>query len=276
VAGLVEVGNRESFLTACQTLEYIVSQSVMRRAYEVFEGILVVPGAVGAWRTEAVHAARDFSGETITEDADLTIAVHRAGYRVRFQEQARALTEAPDTIHAFMRQRHRWTFGMLEVSWKHRGCIREGRPVGLSIIDAIWFGLISSLLSPVVDVLLLLLVIQAIIAVVTGEALALSALPFVVLVSYFLLTGLDILNTVVAFRFEKRFDWRLLALVPLLRFGYRQLLYIASIRAIWHALIGQMTGWNKLERTGGVFKRRQGSVDLPGAGTIRKVEGSAE
>lgn len=271
VAGLVEVGNRENFLTSCQTLEYIVSQSVMRRAYEVFEGILVVPGAVGAWRTEAVHAARDFSGETITEDADLTIAVHRAGYRVRFQEQARAVTEAPDKVRAFLRQRLRWTFGMFEVSWKHRSAIAERRAVGISIIDAIWFGLISSLLSPVVDILLVLLIVKAIIGVAAGETITMTGLPVVVVVSYFLLTGLDILNTLVAFRFEKRFDWRLLALVPVLRFGYRQLLYVSTINAIWHALIGQIAGWNKLARTGAVFNRPRGMAGLQGGGNVMPV-----
>ncbi len=277
VAGLVEVGNHENFLTDCQTLEYIVSQSVMRRAYEVFEGILVVPGAVGAWRTEAVHAARDFSGETITEDADLTIAVHRAGYRIRFQEQARAVTEAPDNVRAFLRQRLRWTFGMFEVSWKHRHAITERRAVGLSIIDAIWFGLISSLLSPLVDVLLVILLLKAVFGVVAGDTGATSGLPVVVVVSYFLLTGLDILNTLVAFRFERRFDWRLLALVPLLRFGYRQLLYISTINAIWHALVGQMAGWNKLERTGGVFNLPLAPASVPRRdGTLAGFERPAE
>ena len=253
VAGLVEVGNHENLLTACQRIEYIVSQSVMRRAYETFEGILVVPGAVGAWRTEAVLRAHAFSGETITEDADLTVAVHRAGYRVRFQEQARSVTEAPASVRAFMRQRLRWTFGMLEVAWKHRGAITERRAVGLSIIDAIWFGLVSSLLSPLVDLLLVLLLAKGIFVLATGGEMSWSGFPTVVLVSYFFLTAIDMLNTLAAFWFERRFQWKLLVLVPFLRFGYRQLLYISTIRAIWHALSGHMAGWNKLDRTGAVF-----------------------
>jgi len=77
VAGFVEVGNHNNYLTNCQTIEYLVSQSISRRAFEVFNGILVVPGAIGAWRTEAVRKAGLYSGSTITEDADLTISVHR-------------------------------------------------------------------------------------------------------------------------------------------------------------------------------------------------------
>ncbi|PVA05333.1 hypothetical protein DC363_16095 [Thalassorhabdomicrobium marinisediminis] len=251
VAGVVEVGNRGSFLGRCQALEYLVSQSVMRRAQEVFEGILVVPGAVGAWRTQAVREAKLFSGNTVTEDADLTVAVHRAGYRVVFQEQARSVTEAPSSVGDFMRQRLRWTFGMLQTSWKHRGAIVEGRTVGyISIIDAIWFGVVSSIFAPLVDFLLLLLLGQGLWALATGGPALLASVPIGLFAAYFALTVLDVGNTLVAFWFEKRFDWKLLALVPILRFGYRQLLYVSTLRALAQAVTGTTAGWNKLNRTG--------------------------
>lgn len=254
VAGLVEVGNRNGFLESFQLLEYVVSQSVLRRAQEVFDGIIVVPGAVGAWRMEAVRKAGGFTGDTVTEDADLTIAVHRAGYAVRFQEQARSITEVPTTVRSFMRQRLRWTFGMFQASWKHRRSIIEGRTVGyLSIVDAIWFSLLSGLLAPLVDLLLLGLVLQGLWALASDGVAALWSLPAGLVIAYFALTVVDVLNTLVAFRFERRFDWKLLALVPLVRFGYRQLLYISTIRALGRALTGTATGWNKLDRTGAIL-----------------------
>ncbi len=123
----------------------------------------------------------------------------------------------------------------------------------------------------------MILLLKAVFGVVAGDTGATSGLPVVVVVSYFLLTGLDILNTLVAFRFERRFDWRLLALVPLLRFGYRQLLYISTINAIWHALVGQMAGWNKLERTGGVFNLPLAPASVPRRdGTLAGFERPAE
>jgi hypothetical protein len=83
---------------------------------------------------------------------------------------------------------------------------------------------------------------------------------------------LDALCLLVAFRLEKRFDWKLLALVPLVRVGYRQLLYVAVYRAVWRAMSGRLVGWNKLKRTGQLLtlwnrrqrKRRSGEVRLPG------------
>ncbi|WP_165352783.1 glycosyltransferase [Loktanella sp. IMCC34160] len=249
VAGFVEVSNPHNFLTWCQALEYRVSQSVTRRSFEVFNGIFVVPGAIGGWRLTAVEAAGRYSGDTITEDADLTVAVHRAGYKVRFQENARAYTEAPSHVSAFLKQRLRWTLGMLQTSWKHRRTIAEFRPIGvISILDAIWFSLLTSFLSPLVDLLLISILIKLIYLAATGGSDIIGPLPVAVIGSYFVLLALDMVNTLAAFWFEKRFDWRLLLLTPVLRFGYRQLIYISSIHAVIRAVSGRLPGWQKLQR----------------------------
>lgn len=149
VAGTVRIGNRDNIITSCQVVEYMISQNVMRRAYEVFNGILVVPGAIGAWRASAVAESGYVSGETVTEDADLTVAVHRADYKVMYTPEALSYTEAPNAIRAFMRQRLRWSLGMLQVAWKHKGAISEGYAVGfVSIIDAVWYRVVSSFVYP--------------------------------------------------------------------------------------------------------------------------------
>lgn len=251
VAGTVEVGNPVNFIALCQKLEYLISQSVMRRAYEVFDGILVVPGAIGAWRVEAVRKAGLVSGDTITEDADLTVAVHRAGYKVAFQPEAVSYTEVPETASAFLKQRLRWSLGMLQVSRKHARSIIEGRSVGIiSIIDALWFRVTSSVVFPIVDGFLVLLVVDGVIHLWLGDTAAvLEISPFFV-GSLLLIVLADASLVVAAFWFDGKGDWRLVPLVPLLRFGYRQLLYISSFRSILHAIKGQMRGWQKLARTG--------------------------
>ena len=253
VAGFVEVGNRTSFLTRCQALEYIVSQAVGRRAFEVFNGILVVPGALGGWRTEAVRKAGLYSSSTITEDADLTVAVHRAGYKVRFEDRARAFTEVPVTVGALVRQRIRWALGMLQTSWKHRHTIREGRSVGfISIIDAIWISFLSSLTAPFVDLLLIALVIKASFILATVGLAAIDLMTVVAVIGYFGLVIVDIILATAAFVIERRRDAWLVALVPLLRFGYRQIMVYAALNALWRALTGRLYGWNKLARLGTV------------------------
>lgn len=271
VSGIVEVGNSRNWLTACQNLEYLVSQNIHRRAYETFDGIFVVPGAIGAWRTQAVIAAGLFSGETITEDADLTLAVHRAGYRVVMAEQARAFTEAPEKLRAFMSQRLRWTLGMLQVSWKHRKAIPEGRPVGyISIVDAIWFSVLSTILSPIVDLIIIIFLGIVASRLMMGQPpLGDNAALF--LGGFLGLTLMDILSTLATFRFEKRFSLKLLLLTPLLRIGYRQILYVSTLRATWRAITGRLTDWNKLERTGSMNAKVLVNPALAGRGLTMRT-----
>jgi len=251
VAGTVEVGNHVNFLTRCQSVEYIVSQALMRRAYQAFNGILVVPGAIGAWRTEAVRKAGLVTGDTITEDADLTVAVHRANYKVVYQPDARSYTEVPETLREFMKQRLRWSLGLLQVSWKHKSAIIEGRGVGLvSIVESFWYRLVSGVVYPLLDLLLLGLLIQSAFAVVTGGEPAVLGLSAEFYLAIAALVLLDFVNLTVAFAFDRRWDWSLLLIPPLMRFGYIQLLYVSSFRALFHAVSGKLDVWDKIFRTG--------------------------
>ncbi len=88
VAGNVKVGNRSRWLTRWQALEYITSQNMEKRAFDLLNCITVVPGALGAWRREAIEAAGGITADTVAEDADLTIAIRRLGWRVTYDEEA--------------------------------------------------------------------------------------------------------------------------------------------------------------------------------------------
>jgi cellulose synthase/poly-beta-1,6-N-acetylglucosamine synthase-like glycosyltransferase len=119
VAGNVKVGNRSRWLTRWQALEYITSQNMEKRAFDLLNCITVVPGALGAWRKKAIEAAGGITADTVAEDADLTIAIRRFGWRIGYDEEAIAWTEAPETPAQLIRQRFRWTFGTLQSFWKH-------------------------------------------------------------------------------------------------------------------------------------------------------------
>ncbi|HYQ90685.1 MAG TPA: glycosyltransferase, partial [Candidatus Competibacteraceae bacterium] len=119
VAGNTKVGNQGNVLTRWQALEYITCQNLDRRAFDVLNCITVVPGAVGAWRRELIQRAGGFNHLTIAEDADLTMAIRKLGYSIVYEDDAIALTEAPDTVRGFIRQRYRWMFGTMQAAWKH-------------------------------------------------------------------------------------------------------------------------------------------------------------
>ncbi len=133
VAGNAKVGNRMNLITRWQALEYVTSQNLDRRAFEKLNCMTVVPGAVGAWRRKAIIEAGGFLSDTLAEDADLTMRIVRNGFRVVYEPNAHAYTEAPQTFRAFVNQRFRWMYGTLQACWKHREILfrRKGGTLGI-------------------------------------------------------------------------------------------------------------------------------------------------
>jgi cellulose synthase/poly-beta-1,6-N-acetylglucosamine synthase-like glycosyltransferase len=157
VAGCVAVGNMRNLMTRFQALEYVTSQNLDRRAFELFNAISVVPGAIGAWRRQALIGVGGFARDTLAEDADLTFAVQLQGWRVLNEPSALALTEAPETLRAFMKQRFRWMFGTLQVACKNVGALIR-RPTGLTFVtipNIFLFQILFTLRAPLVDVFML-------------------------------------------------------------------------------------------------------------------------
>src|SRR6202041_4034356 len=73
VAGNAKVGNRVNLWTRWQALEYITSQNFERRALDLFNVVTVVPGAIGAWRTDAGRHGGSYPVNTVAEEGDLTM-----------------------------------------------------------------------------------------------------------------------------------------------------------------------------------------------------------
>jgi cellulose synthase/poly-beta-1,6-N-acetylglucosamine synthase-like glycosyltransferase len=257
VAGNAKVGNRVNLLTRWQALEYITSQNLDRRAFSALNCITVVPGAVGAWRRELILKAGGFTGETLAEDADLTLAIRRLGKKIVNEEDAVALTEAPDTLKGFVRQRYRWMFGTLQAAWKHRGALFRPRYGALGFValpNIFIFQVLFPLISPVMD----LLTIGALFWILTSEgglarAIADPTSPLQgILFYYALFVVADYAAAILAFALEPKEDWTLLFWLYWQRFCYRQLMYYVAIKSTFAMLRGIEVGWGKQERKGTV------------------------
>jgi len=253
VAGNAKVGNRVNLVTRWQAVEYVTAQNLERRALARLDAIMVVPGAVGAWRRAALDAVGGFPVDTLAEDQDLTIAIQTAGYRVLFDATAIAWTEAPATFRGLGKQRFRWSFGTLQCLWKHRIILRERRPCGLALIglpQAWLFQILFSLFSPLID-LALLLSIASTASKVQQHGWAQTETDVFRMAAFWLVfVTVDLACGWIAYRMddrEKRFPGVLLIAQ---RFVYRQLMYWVVIRAVAAALHGRWVGWGKLERTG--------------------------
>src|SRR5256885_12353494 len=116
--------------------------------------VSVVPGAIGAWRVSAVREAGAFHTDTVAEDADLTMALLRRGYRVEYEDRALAYTEAPVNASGLMRQRFRWSFGILQAVYKHRGTFaRKGALGWVALPNIVIFQILLPLVSPFIDLM---------------------------------------------------------------------------------------------------------------------------
>src|SRR3989440_920464 len=123
VSGHAKVGNLRTFIARCQSLEYTCGFNLDRRAYTRWNCITVVPGAISAVRKQAIDRAGGLSLETLAEDTDLTLSLHRDRQRIVYVPQAIAWTEAPESVRTLARQRFRWAYGTLQCLWKHRDMI---------------------------------------------------------------------------------------------------------------------------------------------------------
>jgi cellulose synthase/poly-beta-1,6-N-acetylglucosamine synthase-like glycosyltransferase/peptidoglycan/xylan/chitin deacetylase (PgdA/CDA1 family)/spore germination protein YaaH len=240
VSGHAKVGNLRTFIARCQDLEYTCGFNLDRRAYTRWNCMTVVPGAISAIRKSAIDDAGGLSLETLAEDTDLTLTLHKRGQRMVYVPEAIAWTEAPETVRNLARQRFRWAYGTLQCLWKHRDMVFNWnyRALGWFSLPSVWFfQIVLVAITPVVDLFLL------------------ASLPFgawhAVLPFVIVFLSMDVILATLACIIEREsilVAWRILPM----RFIYRPMLSYVIWKAILRAIKGALVGWGKLERTASV------------------------
>jgi cellulose synthase/poly-beta-1,6-N-acetylglucosamine synthase-like glycosyltransferase len=253
-SGNTKVGNRGGLLGRWQHIEYVMGFNLDRRLYDVLQCMPTVPGAIGAFRRRALLDVGGVSDDTLAEDTDLTAAVVRAGWRVVYEQSARAWTEAPATWGQLWKQRYRWCYGTLQAMWKHRGAVLErgasGRFGRRGLVAMALFQVLLPLAAPAMDAFLL------------------YGLFFLDMRTTLVLWGgfvaAQLLTAAYAFRLDRE-SMRPLWSLPLQQIVYRQLMYLVVVQSVFTAVYGVRLPWVKLRRTG--------DVELPGevaAGPVRE------
>ena len=247
VAGNVKVGNEINMITKWQSIEYITSQNFDRRAFDLLDCIIVVPGAIGAFRKAAIIEAGGLTTDTLAEDCDLTMRLNRIGYKVRNCNDAISYTEAPETMKQFMKQRFRWSFGVIQCFWKHRDAVFNPRYKNFGMVampNILIFQMILPFLAPLADLILILSLIAA------GFGIIPASISHIV-IYYIIFTLVDVAGAALAFAFEKEDYKKLIWMIPQ-RLVYRQLMYYIIIKSFSTAIKGELQGWGVLKRTGNV------------------------
>ncbi|MEU0425857.1 glycosyltransferase [Streptomyces canus] len=251
VAGNAKVGNRDSLIGAWQHIEYVMGFNLDRRMYDVLRCMPTIPGAVGAFRRSALERVGGMSDDTLAEDTDITMAMHRDGWRVVYAEKARAWTEAPESVQQLWSQRYRWSYGTMQAIWKHRKALVERGPsgrfgrIGLPLVSL--FMVVAPLLAPLIDVFLLY-------GVVFGPTEK-------TIVAWLGVLTIQVVCAAYAFRLDRERMTHLISL-PLQQILYRQLMYVVLLQSWITALTGGRLRWQKLRRTG--------VVEAPGGPVARQ------
>jgi len=240
VAGNVKVGNQVNLLTKWQAIEYVSSQNFERKAFAYVNAITVVPGAIGAFRKEAITEAGGFTTDTLAEDCDLTIRILRCGYIIENENGAIAMTEAPETLNMFFKQRFRWTFGVMQTFWKNRDLLFNWnyKPLGwIAMPNILIFQYIIPSVIPLADFFM-------IVGLVTQNYAKIG-------VYYLIFMLVDVTVALLAFSFEKERKSKLVWLIPQ-RLVWRWLMWYVLYKAFRRAIKGELQHWGVLKRTGNV------------------------
>ena len=255
VAGNAKVGNRVNLWTRWQALEYITSQNFERRALDLFDVVMVVPGAIGAWRTAPVKAGGGYHSNTVAEDADLTMNLLEQGYSVIYEDEALAFTEAPVDVDGLMRQRFRWSFGILQAVFKHRGAIARHRAMGLfALPNIVIFQILLPLVSPLIDLMFVAGVVHYFVDRYFHPESASTASFYRLLTFFLAFLVIDFAASALAFTLERKHpaskgDFWLLPHIWIQRFTYRQVFSVVLFKTLKRAVDGKPFNWDKLDRT---------------------------
>ncbi|MFI5137937.1 MAG: glycosyltransferase [Sphingobacteriales bacterium] len=248
VAGTVKVGNENNMITRWQSIEYITAQNMDRRAFDLINSITVVPGAIGAFRKAAIAKAGGFTYDTLAEDCDLTMRILKQGYIVKNCDEAIAYTEAPETLNGLLKQRFRWSFGVMQSFWKNKDALFNKKYKYFGMVgmpNILIFQIILPLFSPLADLFMIIGLF--------------SDKPGRIIAYYVGFVCIDFVVAILAFWMQKEDYKKLVYIIPQ-RFIWRQLMYYVLFKSIRKALKGELSGWGALKRTGNVTVKSDAAV----------------
>lgn len=239
VAGSVKVVNRSNVLTALQALEYIEGLNMVRSAQAFFRVVNIIPGPIGVFRRDALLRIGGYEADTFAEDCDLTLRLLIEGWQIRYEPASIAYTEAPEKILDLLKQRYRWTRGILQALRKHRRYLIDPRR-SFTTSAALWYMVFEGVMWPAVNVFAHVLFI--VMAASFG-----AETPLVVWWAQ--LTVLDMAAALYCVAIEEERIW----LVPyaiLYRLFFALTIDVTKLLATAEEIFQLRMDWGKLERIG--------------------------
>jgi len=238
VAGNIKVLNRRNLLTNCQALEYVASINIYRRALDVFGSVTVVPGALGAYRREAMQSSGFYDSDTLVEDFDVTVKALKTGLIVQASTSAVSYTEAPLALKDFFKQRLRWYRGNFQAMWKHRDAIFNPR-----------YGFLQRLSFPHMVISMIFLPLAGLVNIVASVQMVIDGEGFILLPAFGFFCFLQLLLSIMAIQLDGE-DKKLALYSPLLILGYKQICDFVMLKSFIDVLTRKKLKWTSAQRVG--------------------------
>lgn len=239
VAGNVKIENRKKWLTDLQALEYIEGLNFSRSAQGQIKMVNIIPGPIGIFRKSTLKDAGYYSSDTFAEDADITLKILATGWKINYEPNSIALTEAPVKLHQLLKQRYRWTRGILQAIRKHKKHLINPT-VNFNNTLVLWGMFYEALIWPAMNIFANLFFI--IIALVYD----MSSLIFF---WWFGIALLDFMAAVYCIAVEKE-EFRLVPWAIVYRLVFILIIDITKAAATVEEFLGLEMEWGKLERAG--------------------------
>jgi glycosyltransferase involved in cell wall biosynthesis len=239
VAGNVKVYNRENLWTRVQALEYVEGLAMARKAQSFMRSVNIIPGPLGVFRKSLLQEVGGYDQDTFAEDCDLTLKLLMRGWHIAYEPTAVALVETPSRLLDLLKQRYRWTRGILQATRKHRWALWRPRKAGINCF-ILWYMLFEGVVWPISTV------VGHVFFAYVGLTYGMVSLMFF---WWLQLTILDLISAsycVVVEEEEAGLIWYSLAF----RMFYITIIDVAKVLATIEEWRGTAMGWGKLQREG--------------------------
>ncbi len=239
VAGSVYVTNQDNMWTKLQALEYIEGLNMVRNGQALLKLVNIIPGPIGMFRKSALVDIGGYENDTFAEDCDLTLRLIGKGYKIDFEIDAVSYTEAPENLLDLLKQRYRWTRGILQSIKKHRESLWNFRK-NKALSFVLLYMLFEAILWPFMDFWVNLFIIY----------LALTSGASILIVYWWILfTVLDVAGAVYCLMITKeRLSLAFYAIYY--RIFFISIINIAKIFATIEEWFNLKMNWGKLDRKG--------------------------
>ena len=239
VAGNIKVLNRENIWTRIQALEYVEGLAMARKAQSFMRSVNIIPGPLGMFRKSVLQQVGGYDHDTFAEDCDLTLKLLMRGWHIAYEPAAIAYCESPSRLLDLLKQRYRWTRGILQATSKHSAALWQPRKAGVNFF-ILWYMLFEGIMWPFSTIL------GNLFFAYVGVRYGLATLLFY---WWLQLTILDVVAAAYCVVVEEE-EPSLIVYAVMFRLFYINIIDVSKVFATIEEWRGHTMTWGKLDREG--------------------------